>query len=265
MKKLLCVAGFLVLAAGLPLAGYDSSPNPMQVVPEAIWAPATGGGTWVTEIQITNYAASPADIQVYFSHSGGRVGPIILYVGLSQYHSIRYSNILATIDSLDPGATVYFGKVGGLMFISPNRPFQVQAKTVNANFGKTLPGKPPLVENTAAEGRRMIIQDLVQNATYRTSIGAYNAGSISITATFTIVDATDGTVGSSFTKTLGFYGFLSFNPFAQAGVPSGTYENCWLYIDVTSGGVQDNGLMCYGSIANNYTNDTYALIAKMYN
>jgi len=264
MKKGLCLVGFLVLAAQLPLSGYDSSPSGLQVVPEAIWAAATGGGTWVTEIQITNYHATPADVQVYFDYNGGAVGPIMLYAGLAQFRSIRYPNILAAIDSLDAGATVYFGKVGALMFYSPGRLLQVQAKTVNGNYGKTFPGLPPVTGNTAAENRPMIIQDLVQNATYRTSVGAYNAGSISITVTFTILDAADVTIGSSFTRTLGGYGFLSFNPFTQAGVPSGTYENCWLYINVTSGGVQDNGLMCYGSIANNLTNDTYALIAKMY-
>jgi hypothetical protein len=239
MKKVLCIAGFLVLAALPPLCGYDSSPSTLPVVPEAIWAPATGGGTWVTEIQIINYHPSPANVLVYFDYNGGAVGPIMLYAGLAQFQSIRYSNILATIDSLDAGATVYFGKVGALMFSSSGRLLQVQAKTVNGNYGKTFPGLPPVTGNTAAEGRPMIIQDLVQNATYRTSVGAYNAGSISITVTFTIVDANDVTIGSSFTRTLGGYGFLSFNPFTQAGVPSGTYDNCWLYIDVTSG-IQDN-------------------------
>jgi len=57
---------------------------------------------------------------------------------------------------------------------------------------------------------------------------------------------------------------LSFNPFVQAGVPSGTYDNCWLLIEVTVGGYVTGGLMCYGSLANNYTNDTYALMAKQY-
>ncbi len=66
MKKALCIIGLLVLAAQLPLWGYDTSPSTVQIVPEAIWAAATGGGTWVTELQILSLASTPADVLVFF-------------------------------------------------------------------------------------------------------------------------------------------------------------------------------------------------------
>jgi len=267
MKKNLCCAAFLVLAAQLPLWGYssESSPNPYKVVPEAVWALATGGGTWVTEVQITNFATESATIHVSFAYSGGMTGPFPLPDSISQLRSVRYSNILATIDSLDSSGFVYYGRVGAIHFNAVGCPIQVQAKTVNGNYGKTFPGLNNFAGITAALGRPMIIQDLVQNATYRTSVGvASTSESGLLTATFTIIDATGGTVGSPFSKTVSAGWFISFNPFVQAGVPSGTYENCWLLIEVT-GGDLEGLLMCYGSLANNYTNDTYALIAKMYN
>ena len=262
MKKALCVAGFLVLAAQLPLWGYDTSPSAVKVIPEAIWAAASGSGTWVTEIQITNFAPDSATIYVYFFYSGGWNGPFQLSPTLAPLQSARYSNILATIGSLDSSGFVYYGRVGGLIFNGVGRPIQVQAKTVNGNYGKTFPGLNNVEGNIAALGRPMIIQDLVQNATYRTSVGVFNTSEDDYTATFTIIDAANGTVGSPFSKTVSARRFMSFNPFVQAGVPSGTYENCWLYIEVTSG--TDPALMCYGSLANNTTNDTYALIAKTY-
>ena len=263
MKKILCVVGFVVLAAQIPLWGFDTSPSSLQIVPEAIWAEATGGGTWVTEIQITNFAAEPATIEVWFSYSGGSRSNIILYTGLAQYHSVRFSNILSQLQTLDSSFT-YYGRVGALILDGSPGLIQVQAKTVNGNYGKTFPGLNVVAGNTAAEGRPMIIQDLAQNATYRTSVGIYNPTIGNLTIQFTIVNANNSTVGSTFSKTLLEEGFLSFNPFVQAGVPSGTYENCWLLIEVTVGGGVDQGLMCYGSIANNYTNDTYALMAKQY-
>ena len=263
MKKDLCIAGLLVLAAQLPLWGYDTSPGQMQVVPEAIWAAATGGGTWVTELQITSFSEEAINILADFLYTGGRT-QVDLYTGLAPHCSLRFPNILAELQALDSSIS-YYGRVGALAIAAwPNAVIQIQAKTVNGNYGKTFPGLNYVVGNTAAVGRPMIIQDLVHSAAFRTSVGVFDASSLEFTAEFRIVDANNSTVGSPFTKTISNYGFLSFNPFTEAGVTSGTYENCWLYIEVTSGVHAFSGLMFYGSIANNYTNDTYALLAKQY-
>ena len=269
MKRSICVVAFLVLAAQLPLWGYDSSPSIIKVIPEAIWALATGGGTWVTELQITCCGMGSSDISVWFEHKDGSQGPILLHSGLLWGDSLRYSNILETIDSLDPAAFNYYGLVGALYFQSGGGGglIQVQAKTVNANYGKTFPGLSVVAGNTAAIVRKMMLQDLVRNATYRTAIGAYNpVAGVTYSVTFMIIGPFDNLIGSAFSKTLGPYGFISFNPFAEAAVPPGNYENCWLHIEVTSGASAsfDDGVVCFGSIANNYSNDTYALIAKQY-
>ena len=266
MKKLLCVVGFLVLAAGLPLWGYDTSPAQYQVVPEAIWAAATGGGTWVTEVQITNYGAAAASILVFFDTSAGPGNQITLPGTIPSMNSVKYANILSTIDALDPSATVYYGKVGALLVNQSNGAavIQVQAQTVNGNYGKTFPGLNDVEGNTAVQGRPMIIQGLVRNATYRTSVGVFSTSELTCTVRFTIYNSAYGVVGSYFEKTVGPYTHLSFNPFVQAGITSGDYDNCWLYIEVTAGGEPNYGLFSYGSLANNYTNDTYALMAKQY-
>ncbi|MDH4197199.1 MAG: hypothetical protein OEW05_07330 [Candidatus Aminicenantes bacterium] len=263
MKKSFCIVGFLVLAAQLPLWGYDTSPSIFQVVPEAIWAAATGGGTWITELQITNMGPAAAWITIYFDTAAGHdvypvsIGPI------SALKSVKYSNILATMDALDPTSQVYYGKVGALLLgAEPNR-IQVQAQTVNGNYGKTFPGLNPVAGTTAAISRPMMVQGLVSNATYRTFIGIYNYGQ-PCTVRFTIFNAANGTVGSSFERTLTVCGYSTFNPFVQAAAPAGDYDNCYLYIEVTAGGDLTWGPLILGSIANNFTNDTYALMAKQY-
>ncbi len=62
MKRWLHIVAFLVLGAQLPLLGYDTSPSNLQIVPEAIYAAATGGGTWATDVQITNFGSVPANV-----------------------------------------------------------------------------------------------------------------------------------------------------------------------------------------------------------
>ncbi len=265
MKKALCCVAFLVLAAQVPLWCYDQSPSSWQVVPECIWAPATGGGTWVTEIQITTFATCTG-INVYFFNVDGYRGPFTLYGSLSQWYSIRYSNILQSIDALDPGVYNYYGKVGAVWFEALGGTIEVQAKTVNGNYGKTFPSLGVVESNSVGTGRPMVIQDLVQTSTYRTFVGAFNtSNSTTFVVTFRIISASNTTVGVDIVKTMAPLSYISFNPFVEAGVGSGTYSNCWLYIFATSGDATTRGVMCFGSIANNYTNDTYALIPRMFN
>ena len=265
MKRILLVAGFLVLAAQLPLWGYDSSPSHIQIIPEVIWAAATGGGTWVTELQITNLSSFELYVGLRFDTAAGSAGTILIGP-IAAANSVKYSNILDTMDALDGSGWVYYGNVGGLVVCETSLTglIQVQAKTVNGNYGKTFPGLNVVAGNTAAEGRPVIIQDIVRSSAYRTSVGVYNSNDTEFTADFWVIDAAGETVGSSFSKTIPAYGFLSFNPFTQAGITSGTYENCLLYVEVSSGSSASYGLMLYGSLANNYSNDTCALLAKQY-
>jgi len=115
----------------------------------------------------------------------------------------------------------------------------------------------------------MMIMNLSQNATYRTFVGFFNSiyGGYSMTVQFIIDDQNNHQVGNIFTKTFSPWQFMSFNPFAEAGVGSGTYDNCWLFIHPTvSGSSGDDtwGLFCFGSSANNITNDTSAHIAVQF-
>jgi hypothetical protein len=266
MKRGACLIGILIMAAWEPLLGGVSTSSNTQIVPEALWALATGGGTWVTSVQITNMGLDTADIDVYFYYNGGSSGPFRLVSGLPTYYSAEDPCILSTIDTLDPGALDYFGKVGAVWFVTANSncKIHVEALTVNGNYGKLVPSVRHLGADQGVLNANLVIQHLVQNDMYRTFVGLHNMSSTTtFSIRFTIVNAFDAGVGSVFYKTIAPREYLSFNPFKEAGVPSGTYANCWLYINILAGDYGP-GVIFFGSMANNYTNDTYALIAKMY-
>jgi hypothetical protein len=112
----------------------------------------------------------------------------------------------------------------------------------------------------------MMILDLTQNATHRTFVGFFNAISdgYPMTVQFEIHSDSNVLLGSSFNETFAAWEFKSFNPFVKAGIGSGTYDNCWLLVNVTASGnsgTDTRGLLCFGSSANNNTNDTAAHIA----
>jgi len=265
----LCVFLVAMLAISVPSFAYDNSPSDSVIVPEAIWAAASGGGTWVTELQLTDISGGSV-VDVYFWYSGG--GGTYRYVGNfwtspGQYHSIKFSNILNTLYAYDPSFT-YYGRSGALWFFTQDTSHKILAatRTVNGSYGKTNVGLNWVDSNCANLGRSMVIQNLTQNANYRTFVGIFNAtsGGWEVTVEFRLINYNNGMVGSAFTKTIAPWDFIAFNPFAEAGVPSGYYDNVWLWIHPTASGNTAKGLICYASSANNVTNDTAAHIAVQF-
>ena len=251
------------MTGSFSLPAYDLSASNSRVIPEGIWAAATGGGTWVTEVQIIGMGATTADLNVLFYYDGGVRGPFVLTTGLVQYHAVKFSNILQTIDGLDAGVFTYYGKVGAIWIYSANvaHQFVATANTVNGNYGKSFPSQSVFAASTAALGRDMIIPNMIQNATYRTFIGVFNTSSTAITVQFQIKNPVTNTLYGSFNHTIPGTGFYAVNPFTEAGLGAGAYTNTFLYVYVTAGTDANYGLMPFGAIANNTSNDPTALIA----
>jgi len=99
------------LAVTILAQGRDNSPSNYQIIPECIWAVATGGGTWVSEVQITDITGGSV-VSVYFNYGGGgnRRGPFTLWTGPAANYNVKYASILSTIDGLDAGAFDYYDK-----------------------------------------------------------------------------------------------------------------------------------------------------------
>jgi hypothetical protein len=234
--------------------GYNS-PSNYQVIPEVLWAPATGGGTWMTEVQITDITGG-SEVSVYYNAStGDRRGPITLFTGSSAGVSARTGNLLATLDALDTGFD-YYSTVGTVEFVTQDadHKIQVMGRTANGSYSKTFQGLNNNDANTASADRTLMVQNLVNDDTYRTAFGGFNPTDDDVTVEFTLMDENGSTIGTSFSKTFTGREYQAFNPFTEAGVayPSYSYDNAWIKVEVTAGSGQ---LMVYGATANNITSD----------
>lgn len=250
----------IVFALGGNVLAYDNSPSRVLIFPEVIWAQAAGGGTWVSELQITNMTANDA-LHVRFCYGGGLYRTTTLTNSPAQYSSLKFPNILAALQSIDPTFT-YYGRVGCLIVDTYETGHMIQGalRTFNGNYSKNYQGLSGAPSNYIVLGRPMMIQNLTSNSTYRTSISCFGWAGFHMTVEFAIMDANGLIVGSPFLRTFINSDFQSFNPFVEAGVPypAQSHDNCWLRITPYAG---DIFLFCFGSTVNNSTNDPAAHIA----
>jgi hypothetical protein len=241
----------------------DMAPSQWVVIPEAIWAAASGGGTWVTNLQIIA-SVSGTNVSIeFFYQNGGDFRTVFLFTSVATRETVRYNNILQHMGTIDT-AFSYYGRVGTLLISGQDasHPLWAQALTANGNYGKTYPSFVwKATANTADVGRQMIIMGIMKDTTFRTGTGFWNSTSGTMDVTFYVMAWQNSAYGS-FTKTFNAYGFLSFNPFTEAGLGASTITNSWLWIWPTAKTGSGEGLFCFGSLANNITNDTYALIAQ---
>jgi hypothetical protein len=236
-------------------AFYANSPSNYQVIPEVLWAPATGAGIWMTEIQITDISGN-SEVSVYFnSASGERRGPFVLWTSAFADFSVKFDNILSTLSVLDDGYS-YYQKIGAMEFVTqdPEHKIHVTARTRNGNYSKTLQGLNHNDDNTAAASRPMMVQNLVSNETFRTAYGGFNPTDESLTVEFELFDSSGNTIGSAFTRNISGHQYIGFSPFSEAGVsyPEYSYDNVWMKITPVSG---EGELISFGATANNNTND----------
>jgi len=245
------------------VGGFYNSPTQKQILPEVIWAPATGGGTWVSQVQVIDVSGG-SQVQVYYNCASGRRGPFLLWDNSAggAMSSTTYANLLQTIDSLDSGTFTYYGTVGAAEFATQDagHRIHVAARELNGNCAKTFPGLNLVNAETATLGRNMIIPNLDSNVTYRTTCGFYNPSADSLTMDLKLFSASGAQAGSTISRTLAGHEFMSFDPFLQAGVPypGSTFDSIILLVTPTSGA---GGVMCFGATANNFSNDPAAHIA----
>ena len=241
--------------------GHDNGPSSLQILPEAIWAPASGGGTWMSEAQIVDVTGGSA-VSIYFDYgSGNRRGPFVLWTGGVAGSKVKYANILQQIGTIDTGFT-YYGRVGTVEFHTQDGThyIQITARTLNGNYSKTFPGLNGVDAETVASGRVMIIQNYANNSTYRSTCGFFNPTADAVTVEFRLLNGSGAQIGAPFTRTFVGYDFQAFSPFNEAGVPypANSYDNVILGVIQISGSGQ---VVCFGASANNASNDPAAHLA----
>ena len=152
---------------------HDNGSSHLQILPEAIWAPASGGGTWMSAVQLTDVTGG-SQVYVYYNTASGRYGPFLLWNNTSGgARSSKFDNLLATIDGLDAGSFTYFGTVGAVEFVTQDNShnINVTARTLNGNYSKTFPGLNLVDAETADTARAMLIQNFTSNSNYRSTGG----------------------------------------------------------------------------------------------
>jgi len=266
--KGLGAAVFILAFLSVPAVSlaYDNSPATTVIFPEVIWAPATGGGTWTTDIQFyTRNGTDPNVYTVWFMPQGvsGYWGPFD-FTGPDVQRLLLWPNFLSFVDSWDTDAGhVYYGKVGAIWIQTDGATILGQAKTKHSGgYGKTFNGLNYLADSNSAiysPWRGLMIQNVTNSATERTSIGLFNASNLSITVRVALIWYNDTWLGYE-DITLSAYQFLSFNIFTRFGV-SGTYAVCRVWIDPIGG---SGRVFAFGASANNTTNDPAALVAVQY-
>ena len=240
-----------------------NSPAQQKVLPEVIWAPAAGGGLWMSEVQVTDISGG-SQVSVYYYTTTGRRGPFLLWDNSNggALKSVKFSNMLQTIAGLDNGAFTYYGTLGAVEFFSQDaaHALQVTARTLNGSFSKTFPGLTIHDSNTADTSRAMIVANLTNNSIYRSTCGLFNPYADAVTVELRLRDAANNQIGSTITKTLSGYEFTAFSPFNDAGVayPANSFDNVLLQIQPIAG---TGKVLCFGASANNATNDPAAHIA----
>jgi hypothetical protein len=251
VKALFAVVLILCIATSSLLAQH--SPDGVKYVPSVIWAPAAGGGTWLSEVQI--WATTPGTtVNCGFIYDGGSRG-VTLWTSSAENACFRTANILEHLASLDP-AFDYYGRSGALeLYRTSGGLIQVMARTYHSGgYAKTICGVSALTSNTASFGRYVMIMNVMQSSNYRTFLTLLN---VNMDCTVDIQIVQNGTVIGSFSKYIDSWGngYLAFNVFAEAGL-TGTYANCIVLITAQDTGVGEQGMvLCSGATAHNGTND----------
>jgi hypothetical protein len=238
----------------VPLSDLDgyNSPSNIQVIPESLWAPATGGGEWETAVQVTDLTGG-SEVEVYFySSSGVQRGPISLFTGSGPNTGIKSPNMLKTLSLLDTGFD-YYGKAGSLVFMTQDsgHHIHVSARTSNQGSSKTFQGMTDAVANSCSPERVMMVQNMVSDSNYRARFGVFNPTDNSATIEFSLISKAGSPLGTTFQKTISGKQYLAFDPFAEAGIPPSN-ETFWVKAEVTSG---TGEVIIYGATANNHSGD----------
>jgi hypothetical protein len=256
-------------AASPPKIQTDIYPDSMIVCPEVIWAPASGGGVWESQLSLLNFGggSDATDVYVIYYPITGPSVNVKLWTSSEQYQSVKFDNVLETIGTLS-GDNLY-GTVGTLLlWADDDNLITAVVQTTNGNYGKSFPAVPYADAYSANQDRYMFIQNIENNSDYRTAVGCWNgcSGGYEMEVHFAVVNENNVQIGDIFVKIIPAWGFISFDPFAEAGITQ-DYDNCSLvmYVSDSNPAPYEKGMFWYASKVNNNSNDTSALFAMQRN
>ena len=211
---------------------------------------------WTSEIQIVDISGG-SSVQVSYISGNNRRGPFTLWTNSGGTNcSVNYANILQTIDELDTEPFEYYGTSGGLEFITQDTSHLIQAavRTYNGNYSRTFPALGEHDANTAALGRSLLIPNISNNTSYRSSVVLFNPSNASVTVEGKIIGSDGNQIGSTFISTLEAHQMIGY----VTEVRADTYSNANILITVTAG---SGWVLATGQTAHNVSDDPAGHIA----
>ncbi len=264
MFKRVFVIGMAVLVSAVFLSAQNQDgPEHVKIIPEAIWASATGGGIWQTEVQVVAHDDG-TELEAQFFYGAGLYRTVDLGVTLDRFETFKAANILDYLGGIDTTYD-YFNKIGALMISGQdiNHDIQVNVRTWHTNgYAKSFKGinwnSGLFIDSIVTDG---VLLNLSQDAEQRSSVAFFNAQLNSITVDVSIVNSNGTIVGTPFQKTITGWDFQAFNPFAEAGLTGELYSNHYVFISRSTGS-SSGDLFLIGASANDSTNDPSAHVMQ---
>ncbi len=254
-KRLFLMGMVFLMGCGLLAAQYETSPEWVKVIPEAIWAPS-GGGTWFTEVQVEGRNDGTELKYAFFMYGGGSFRTVTIGANLDIYDTWKTSNILGTLDYYDSGTFTYYGRVGAVSFQTQdsNHRILVNARTwYSTGYSKSFNAISNHDGQVVKTGNWMEILNVQNNSSYRCALALLNFSSSSITVRVYIINSGGAGLASK-EYTLSGYDFKAVNPFSDMSL-TGIYNDNHILIYPVSG----NGrVMAQAAIVHNDTADPSA-------
>lgn len=252
---ILAIVIFALAPISLLAQPYSNGPSDKVVIPEVIWAASTGGGTWTSNVQVTIRNYGGTNITVYFEYDAGIRGPFTIWTGLDIFESRKLYNVLQYLQNYQDTGFNYNNRVGAFVIYTQDTSHKVFAtsRTLNGAYSKTVQGlNRNEAANTCNTTRELMIQNLIDNSDYRSTIAVWNETASPLVAQFIIRNWLGNLIGSPWTETINGLQYKSFDPFSKAGATGHYYNNCFLIIYGISG---TGAIMAMGATANNNSND----------
>jgi CubicO group peptidase (beta-lactamase class C family) len=217
------------------------------------WIAAAAHGTgahesvWLTDVCLLNGSGDRASAEITFHRDDGETGRSSFEVAGGQ--QIVVSDVVGQLGMAGSGAVE----------IDSDRPLLVSSRTFNTGvdgtFGLFLDGIPDT--GTFGEGETAWLAQLRQNAAFRTNIGLVNSSDFNARVRIRFYDATGNELASKW-RALGPGAWIQLQePFSRL-VGRDDIDTGYATVEVISG----NGVIAYGSVIDNMTNDATAITMK---
>lgn len=198
------------------------------------------GSVWRSDVGLLNTGTDPVVVTLELFLGAVGVPPVVITLSPGEQRLLEDVVALAGADG------------SGSLKVSSTAPILVSSRTYNRSsdgtFGQYLDGAG--AQTTIAEGTRVWLQQLRQDAAFRSNIGLHNTGDRQTRAKIHFHDA-DGVELGVATRTLAAGARIQLQEPFDRLAGRNDLESCYAVVEVEDG----DGLLAYASVIDNTTND----------